>query len=124
MPKLTSMMIVRNEANSNRIIMGGAERYQVDICKLLRDLGLNVEVWQIGDNWTKEFDGVKIRGIPSNKTEVNTFPELNMAFYENSMSFDYAIYFILSLAYPIVQKKSIAISHGVYWDWPGFHTCT
>ncbi|ABR49580.1 glycosyl transferase, group 1 [Alkaliphilus metalliredigens QYMF] len=108
----------------SRIIMGGAERYQVDLCRLLRKLGLHVEVWQIGDQWTKEFDGVKIHGIATNKTEYNTFPELNMAFYENSMSFDYSIYFILSLAYPIAHEKSIAISHGAYWDSPGFHTTT
>lgn len=108
----------------DRIIMGGAERYQVDLCRLLRKLGLHVEVWQIGDNWIKEFDGVKIRSIPTNKMEYNTFPELNMAFYENSMSFDYAIYFTLSLAYPIAHEKSIAISHGIYWDWPGFHITT
>ena len=104
----------------DRIIMGAAERYQVDLCRLLRDLGYIVEVWQIGDNWTKEFDGIKIRGLPVSKTEYNTFPELNMAFYENSMSFDYALYFILSLAYPLAGEKSIGISHGVYWDWPGF----
>ncbi|MGI6450662.1 MAG: glycosyltransferase family 4 protein [Desulfitobacteriia bacterium] len=107
-----------------RIIMGGAERYQVDLCRLLRDLGFQVEVWQIGDSWTKEFDGIKIHGLPVNKTEYNTFPELNMAFYENAMSYDYIIYFLLSLAYPIAREKSIAISHGVYWDWPGFDIST
>jgi len=103
-----------------RIIMGGAERYQVDLCRLLRDLGYHVEVWQIGEGWVREFDGVKIRSIPVNKSQFNTYPELNAAFYENSMSFDYAIYFILPLAYPMAREKSIAISHGIFWDWPGF----
>ncbi|MGC7871548.1 glycosyltransferase family 4 protein [Desulfosporosinus sp. SYSU MS00001] len=107
-----------------RIIMGGAERYQVDFCRLLREMGFNVEVWQMGDNWTKEFDGIKIHGLSANKTEYHTFPELNMAFYENAMSFDYTLYFILSLAYPLVREKSIGLSHGVYWDWPGFDTTT
>jgi len=105
-----------------RIIMGGAERYQVDLCRLLRDLGYHVEVWQIGEGWTKEFDGVKIRSIPANKSQFNTFPELNANFYENAMSFDYAIYFILPLAYPLAREKSIAISHGIFWDWPGFES--
>lgn len=107
---------------SERIIMGGAERYQMDLCRLLRNLGYAVEVWQMGDGWTKEFDGVKIHGIPASKSEYNTFPELSMAFYENAMSFDYTLYFILSLAYPLVREKSIGLSHGVYWDWPGFDT--
>lgn len=108
----------------DRIIMGGAERYQVDLCRLLRKLDYHVEVWQIGDNWTKEFDGVKIHGVKTSMNEYNTFPELSMAFYENSVSFDYAIYFILSLAYPVAREKSLAISHGVYWDWPGFDVKT
>lgn len=105
---------------NERIIMGGAERYQVDLCQVLREMGYSIEVWQIGSGWTKEFDGVKIQSIPTNKKEHNTFPELSLAFYENSLTVDYAIYFILSLAYPLAREKSISISHGVYWDWPGF----
>lgn len=103
-----------------RIIMGGAERYQVDLCRLLKEMGFYVEVWQIGGGWTREFDGVRIRSIPVTKSEYYTFPDLTTAFYENSMAFDYAIYFILTLAYPLAREKSIAISHGVFWDWPGF----
>ncbi|QGP93674.1 GDP-mannose-dependent alpha-(1-6)-phosphatidylinositol monomannoside mannosyltransferase [Neomoorella glycerini] len=105
---------------NERIIMGGAERYQVDLCRLLRELGFYVEIWQIGSGWTQEFDGVRIRSIPVSRSEYHTFPELSTAFYENSMAFDYAIYFILTLAYPIAREKSIAISHGIFWDWPGF----
>lgn len=105
---------------SERIIMGGAERYQVDLCRLLREQGFSVEVWQIGSGWVREFDGIVIRSIPVNKNEYYTFPELSISFYENSISCDYAIYFILPLAYPIARENSIAISHGVFWDWPGF----
>ncbi|MDN5348326.1 MAG: hypothetical protein PWP65_1890 [Clostridia bacterium] len=102
-----------------RLIMGGAERYQVELCRLLRRLGFEVEVWQIGNNWTREFDGVKIHGIPTQRNEMHTFPELNTLFYEASMDFDYAIYFVMSLAYPVAKEKSIGVSHGIYWDWPG-----
>ncbi|WXJ93642.1 hypothetical protein MCACP_00900 [Neomoorella carbonis] len=89
---------------------GGAERYQVDLCRLLKEMGFYVEVWQIGGGWTREFDGVRIRSIPVTKSEYYTFPDLTTAFYENSMAFDYAIYFILTLAYPLAREKSIAIS--------------
>jgi len=102
-----------------RLIMGGAERYQVELCCLLRNMGFEVEVWQIGNNWTREFDGVKIHGIPTQRNEMYTFPELNTLFYEASLDFDYAIYFVMSLAYPVAKEKSIGISHGIYWDWPG-----
>ena len=36
------------------------------------------------------------------------------------MEIDYAIYFVTFLAYPQVLEKSISISHGVFWDYPGF----
>lgn len=107
-----------------RLIMGGAERYQVELCRLLRQLGFEVEVWQIGDNWTREFDGVKIHGLPTRQNEMHTFPELSTLFYEAAIDFDYAIYFVMSLAYPVAKEKSIGVSHGIYWDWPGFQPFT
>lgn len=99
--------------------MGGAERYQVELCRLLRQLDFEVEVWQIGNNWTREFEGVRIHGFPTRHNEMYTFPELCIMFYEAAMDFDYAIYFVMSLAYPVAKEKSIGVSHGVYWDWPG-----
>lgn len=103
-----------------RLIMGGAERYQIELCRLLRDMGYEPEVWQIGGTWTREYDGVRIHGIPTRRNEMHTFPELCTLFYEAAIEYDYAIYFLMSLAYPISKEKSIGISHGVYWDWPGF----
>lgn len=92
--------------------MGGAERYQVDLCRLLKEMGFYVEVWQIGSGWIKEFDGVTIRSIPVTKSEYYTFPDLTTAFYENSMAFDYAIYFILTLAYPVAREKALPSATG------------
>lgn len=103
-----------------RLIMGGAERYQVELCRLLRDMGYEPEVWQIGDTWTREYDGVRIHGIPTRRNEMHTFPELSALFYEAAVDYEYAIYFLMSLAYPISKEKSIGVSHGIYWDWPGF----
>lgn len=100
--------------------MGGAERYQVELCRLLRKLGHEVHVWQIGGAWTREFDGVPIHGIPTRQREMYAFfPELNSLFFEAAMGFDYTIYFVMSLAYPVTKEKSIGVSHGVFWDWPG-----
>lgn len=103
-----------------RLIMGGAERYQVELCRLLRRLGYEVEVWQVGGNWTREFDGVKIHGIPTRQREMYAFfPELNTLFYEAAMDFDFTLYFVMGLGYPVAKEKSLGVSHGVFWDWPG-----
>jgi len=105
----------------NRIIYGGAERYGFELTKLLIDLGYGVRWWQIGTGWKKELlPGVDICTIPETKNDLQTFPNVNQHFYEQAMDVDYAIYFVTFLAYPQVLKKSISISHGIFWDYPGF----
>lgn len=105
----------------NRIIYGGAERYGFELTRLLVDLGYKVRWWQIGAGWRKELlSGVDICTIPETKNDLLTFPNVNQHFYEQAMDVDYAIYFVTFLAYPQVLKKSISISHGIFWDYPGF----
>jgi len=103
------------------MIYGGAERYGLELTRLLLELGYEVGWWQIGSGWKKEIlPGVVLNTIPESKSEILTFPNLNQHFYEQAMDVDYAIYFVTFLAYPQVLEKSISISHGVFWDYPGF----
>lgn len=105
----------------NRIIYGGAERYGFELSRLLLDLGYEVRWWQIGTGWKKELmPGVDICTIPETKADLLTYPNVNQHFYEQAMDVDYAIYFVTFLAYPQTLKKSISVSHGVFWDYPGF----
>jgi len=105
----------------NRIIYGGAERYGFELTRLLVDLGYRVRWWQIGTGWRKELmPGVEICTIPETKSDLLTFPNVNQHFYEQAMDVDYAIYFVTFLAYPQVLPRSISISHGIFWDYPGF----
>ncbi|NLS44994.1 MAG: glycosyltransferase family 4 protein [Firmicutes bacterium] len=104
-----------------RMVYGGAERYGLELTGLLIDLGYEVTWWQIGTGWKREFfHGVKINTIPEIKSEFMTFPSLNQRFHEQAMGIDYVIYFVTFLAYPHSLERSISISHGVFWDYPGF----
>jgi len=105
----------------DRIIYGGAEKYGVELTRLLLSLGFEVSWWQIGDGWQKEIlPGVLVRTLPAAEAPYHTFPQLNQAFHEKAVDQDYFIYFVTFLAYPQAMDRSIAISHGIYWDYPGF----
>lgn len=108
------------EPSGTRQVYGGAERYGVELTRLLLDMDYDVEWWQVGNNWQKEIiPGVSIRGVPETETPYQTMPHLNQVFFEQAVDADAAIYFVMYLAYPSVFPKSLSISHGVYWDHPG-----
>jgi glycosyltransferase involved in cell wall biosynthesis len=107
--------------DGQRLINGGAERYGIELTKLLLELGYEVKWWQIGSGWTKEIiPGVPILGVPVQESPLGTFPRLNQLFYQQAQDIDYAIYFVTFLAYPQALPKSLSISHGIFWDYPDF----
>ncbi|CAB1127831.1 Glycosyltransferase [Candidatus Hydrogenisulfobacillus filiaventi] len=107
------------EPSGARQVYGGAERYGVELTRLLLDLDYRVEWWQVGDNWKKEIlPGVPIRGVPEQAVPYQTMPTLNQIFAEQAVDADYAIYFVTFLAYPTAFPRSLSISHGIYWDHP------
>jgi len=107
--------------DGNRVVYGGAERYGVELTRLLLDMGFEVEWWQAGTGWERELiPGVPVRSIPEGDAQFQTAPRLNHTFHERATGIDYAIYFVTFLAYPQALEKSISISHGTYWDYPTF----
>lgn len=107
--------------DGNRIVYGGAERYALELSRLLLDLGFRVEWWQIGTGWQRELmPGVLVRSMPASDAPYQTLPQLNQLFNERAVAYDLAIYFVVFLAYPSAIERSIAISHGIWWDYPGF----
>lgn len=105
----------------NRVVYGGAERYGIELTRLLLELDYEVAWWQVGTGWQKEFlPGVPLHSIAESGDQFQTCPRLNQSFYEQAVQMDFAIYFVTFLAYPQVLDKSISISHGIFWDYPGF----
>lgn len=105
------------DAQGERVFRGGAERYLVELGKVVRGLGHSIEVFQLsqGEAWTREVDGLTVNGLPARDytlleraalTATGTRPELtiHLAFYT---------------AGPDTTGPALGISHGVYWDDPG-----
>jgi len=115
------------------IVFGGAERYTVDFCHFLQSRGHQVDVYQYIDNTKvidgntkriktsqikKQFAGINFYLIPDTRWEYNTNPELNRDFNEIVVAnYNLAIYFTTYAAYPYAVSPSIAICHGIYWDY-------
>ena len=107
------------EPSGSRQVYGGAERYGVALSRLLLEMGYRVEWWQVGDGWVRDMvPGVPIRAIPESRSAFQTMPHLNQIFFEQAADADFAIYFVMFLAYPLALHRSLSVSHGIYWDHP------
>jgi glycosyltransferase involved in cell wall biosynthesis len=111
---LTSLFL----PDDNRMIYSGADRYFVNLYQLLEELGYQPQIWQAG---TKKlvYNGLKIQGLPYPNMELGGMPELNLKFYDAAVDYDQAIYFAPFLAFPRVKPRSVVVSHGIAWDYPG-----
>lgn len=105
------------EWRGDRCLFGGGERYLIDFVNLLQRMGYQVDVFQpsIGE-WEKVYDGVNIIGLGNNFFDLDFFTEANKLFYNRTLSYDYHIYFNLTVVYPNVFPGSLCINHGIWWD--------
>lgn len=111
---LTSLFLPEDD----RMMFSGADRYFVNLYKLLEQLGYQPRIWQAGTKQL-EYDGMKMQGLPFPEVEFGGMPDLNKKFYDETVDFDQAIYFAPFLAFPRVKPRSIVVSHGIAWDYPG-----
>jgi glycosyltransferase involved in cell wall biosynthesis len=110
---LTSILVTEDD----RIMFSGADRYLVHLYGFLEESGYEPCVWQVGSG-DRLLNGMKIQGLSKGGTEFGGLPDLNIQFFEHTVSYGKAIYFALPLAFPRVKPKSIVISHGIGWDYP------
>jgi GT2 family glycosyltransferase/glycosyltransferase involved in cell wall biosynthesis len=97
----------------DQIYIGGAERYLVELCRLIRSLDYEPIVYQSArESWTREYEGIPVIGLPSRGDN----QKLNELFHERISPDVLVIYFAFYLALPHCNPRSIGISHGVYWD--------
>jgi glycosyltransferase involved in cell wall biosynthesis len=115
----------------DRIIWGGAERYLVDLCKLLQSMNHDVAVYQSlnqtgndgrkvpSSNIEKNFQGIPIICLAGTDDawSYSTNPKLNIVFNEIAIHYDICIFFATFLCHPFVPNNSISISHGIFWDY-------
>ncbi|MBN1536269.1 MAG: glycosyltransferase family 4 protein [Anaerolineales bacterium] len=97
-----------------KFFQGGAERYIVELNKLIKEMGGNLEVYQCGaSNWQKNIHGVDVFGMHTGGINLG---ELNRVFHQWVEPGDITIYFQMLLSSPRCNHPSICISHGIDWD--------
>lgn len=100
------------------VIPGGAERYVIDLLRIIHErYGFSTAIFQRSSNnelWHRQYDSIDVYGLPV-KGKSNY---LNYFFHNFVQCQHLTIYNTLDLARPLCNRKSIGISHGVYWDNP------
>lgn len=117
---LTNLLLDRKTGQPH---VGGAERYALELARLLDDLGLaptffqrGGEQWEIGD-----YFGYPVVGL-ARGDRFSEFEEgIGAAFHEHTRDFDHVIYLMPNYATGPLRDDAIVVSHGVWWDhdlWP------
>ncbi|MDW7984066.1 MAG: polysaccharide pyruvyl transferase family protein [Acidobacteriota bacterium] len=109
------------DVTGQTLYLGGAERYLLYLTSLLRDLGHEVQIYQPAQgNWERQFYGVPVHGVDTGGLDPAA---MNEVFHQRFDPPDLTVYLDFTWATPRAFTPSVGISHGVFWDAPGFqHT--
>jgi glycosyltransferase involved in cell wall biosynthesis len=100
------------DMNGNNMFFGGAERYLLELVRLIRRMGYDTNVYQCANShWVRYYRDVRVIGL-----DVRNSDELNRFFHVNFSCGFLTIYFAFFLASPYFHQPSVGISHGIYWD--------
>ncbi len=92
---------------------GGAERYLIELNRIIRKLGYETAVYQCGtSSWVRWYNDLCVEGLPAS----GDIELLNREFHRRVPPGALTIYFAFSFAYPYAHRNSLGISHGVWWD--------
>ncbi len=113
------------DADGQRYMYGGAERYIVELFGILTKLGMKVMVVQTGTtNWElshpSPYGDIPVKGLAS-ECKYEEFSEIFYTWQQNNPA-ALVIYSPFWLAYPCVADHALGISHGIFWDSVGFHS--
>jgi glycosyltransferase involved in cell wall biosynthesis len=101
-----------NQQGEN-MFFGGAERYLIELARLIRDLGYEPEVYQSGaGDWVRHYNDLRVIGLDTG----GDWSRINEVFHERVGEGLLTIYLAFFLAAPRCHARSLGISHGVFWD--------
>lgn len=100
--------------DGNNMFFGGAERYLIELVRLVQMLGYKVNVYQSANsNWVRYYHDIRVMGLDTKGNHLT----LNHKFHQFVPDGSLTIYFAFFLASPLAHRPpSIGISHGIYWD--------
>jgi glycosyltransferase involved in cell wall biosynthesis len=92
---------------------GGAERYLIELNRIIRKLGYETAVYQCGSSsWVRWYNDLCVEGLPA----LGDIELLNREFHRRVPPGALTIYFAFSYAFPDAHPNSLGISHGIWWD--------
>jgi glycosyltransferase involved in cell wall biosynthesis len=92
---------------------GGAERYLIELNRIIRKLGYETAVYQCGSRfWVRWYNDLCVEGLPA----LGNIELLNREFQRRVPPGALTVYFAFSYAFPDAHENSLGISHGIWWD--------
>jgi len=103
--------------DGNNMFYGGAERYLIELVRVIRELGYEPAVYQCANSaWVRYYADIRVVGIDTG----GDMQRLNQQFHALVSEGLLTIYLGFNLATPRCHSRSIGISHGIYWDQVAF----
>ncbi|MBM3143762.1 MAG: glycosyltransferase [Chloroflexi bacterium] len=96
---------------------GGAERYVLELARLIRELGFFPELYQCGNGyWVRYYRDLRVTGLDVGGEAERLAAEYRKLPHQQALT----IFSPFSLAISAGEGRSVGISHGVFWDYPDF----
>jgi polysaccharide pyruvyl transferase CsaB len=96
---------------------GGAERYALELARLLRDLGLTPTFFQRDGAWGEgEYFGFPVVALPRGQHFSEFEPGVGEAFFHRTRDFDHVCYLMPNYASGPMREDAFVVCHGVWWD--------
>jgi len=102
--------------DGNNMYYGGAERYVLELARLVREQGYYPDVYQCGNGyWVRYYQDLRVTGIDVGGEAERLAAEFQKLDHAEALT----IFSPFSLAVPSRAGGSVGISHGVFWDYAG-----
>ncbi len=96
---------------------GGAERYALELARLLRDLGLEPTFFQREGAWGEgDYFGFPVVGLPRGEPFSEFELGVGEAFFERTRDFDHVLCLMPNYASGPLREDALVVCHGVWWD--------
>ena len=102
--------------DGNNMFCGGAERYVIELARLIWEQGYCPEVYQCGNGyWVRYYQDLRVTGIDVGGEAGRLAAEFQKLDHAEVLT----IFSPFSLAALSEDSGSVGISHGVFWDYAG-----
>lgn len=104
------------DQTTGEALQGGAERYTVELAKLLHSKGMDVQILHKARRaFETSAAGFRVRGLPAPQGALGN-PLFSLKAAEACGEHQLQIYVLADLAFPRIAGPAIGIQHGIWWE--------